>query len=153
MEIIKYNYEKYLKDAFIEMNKSWIERLFKIEDEDIRVFSKIDDYIKDGGNIYFTIENNIPIACIMVVPISNDTAEIVKFAVKDGYGNMGAGTLCLKYAIDEIKKKYKRTIIATNTKCVEAIHLYEKYGFKEFKTTNNYGFSRVDICYELITTD
>ena len=40
MEIIKYNYEKNLKDAFIEMNKSWIERLFKIEDEDIRVFSK-----------------------------------------------------------------------------------------------------------------
>ena len=151
MEVIKYNYETYLKEAFIEMNKSWIERLFKIEDEDIRVFSKIDDYIKAGGNIYFTIKDDFPIACIMVLPIEEDTCEIVKFAVRDGYSNMGAGSLCLKYSIEEIKKKYKRTIIATNTKCVEAIHLYEKYGFKEYKTNNNYGFDRVDICYELIT--
>ena len=151
MEVIKYNYETYLKEAFIEMNKSWIERLFKIEDEDIRVFSKIDDYIKAGGNIYFTIKDDFPIACIMVLPIEEDTCEIVKFAVRDGYSNMGAGSLCLKYAIEEIKKKYKRTIIATNTKCVEAIHLYEKYGFKEYKTNSNYGFDRVDICYELIT--
>lgn len=153
MEVIKYNYEKYLKEAFIEMNKSWIERLFKIEDEDIRVFSKIDDYVNDGGNIYFTVDDNIPIACIMVLPIFSDTCEIVKFAVRDGYANKGAGSLCLGYAIEEIKKKYKRTIIATNTKCVEAIHLYEKYGFKEYQTDNTYGFDRVDICYELISSN
>ena len=149
MEIIKYNYESYLKNAFIEMNKGWIERLFKLEEEDLRVFSKIDDYIKDGGNIYFTLDNNLPIACIMVLPLDNDTCEIVKFAVKDGYANRGAGSFVLRYAMDEIRKKYKRAIIATNTKCKEAIHLYLKYGFKEYKTDNTYGFNRVDICYEL----
>ena len=150
MEIVKYNYEPNLRDAFIEMNKSWIERLFKIEDEDLRVFSKIDDFVSDGASIYFTILNKLPIACIMVVPLNSDTCEIVKFAVKDGYANKGAGSLCLSHAIGEIKNKYKRAIIATNTKCVEAIHLYLKYGFKEYKTKNTYGFNRVDVCYELI---
>ena len=150
MEVIKYNYEINLKDAFIEMNKSWIERLFKIEEEDLRVFSKIDDYVKNGANIYFTVLNKLPIACIMVVPLGKDLCEIVKFAVKDGYANKGAGSLCLKYALEEIKEKYKRVIIATNTKCKEAIHLYEKYGFKVYDTKDNYGFNRVDICYELV---
>ena len=149
MEIIKYNFEENLKNEFINMNKAWINRLFKLENEDIRVFSRIDDDIKNGADIFFTKDNNNIIACIMVMPLDKNTCEIVKFAVKEGYQNKGAGSFVLKYAIDEIKKKYKRAIIATNTKCYEAIHLYKKYGFTEFKTNNTYGFDRVDICFEL----
>ena len=150
MEIIKYNYEPYLKEEFILMNKSWINRLFKIEEEDLRVFSNIDNDIKNGANIYFVLDDNIILSCIMVTPLKDNTAEIVKFAVKDGYKNKGYGRIVLEYALNEARKKYKRIIIATNTKCYEAIHLYKKYGFKELETNNNYGFNRVDICFELI---
>lgn len=150
MEIIKYNYGKELKEEFILMNKTWINKLFKIEDEDIKVFSSIDEDIKKGANIYFAKDNGIILSCIMTTPINDDVCEIVKFAAKEGYQNKGAGSFVFSFALEEIKKKYKRIIIATNTKCYEAIHLYKKFGFKEFKTNNNYGFNRVDICFELI---
>ena len=151
MKIIKYNYEKELKEAFIEMNKAWIQRDFVLEDEDIRVLSTIDDSINNGSLIYFVVYNNIPISTLMLVNLGNKNYELVKFATREGYYNLGAGNLLIKYVLQEAKRFAKKIIIATNKKCLCAIHLYEKYGFKETNNTNTYGFSsdRVDICYEL----
>ena len=151
MEIIKYNYEENLKEAFIELNKAWIERDFILEDEDIRVLSTIDDSIKNGSIIYFAIYNNIPISTLMLINLGNNTYELAKFATKEGYENIGAGSSVLKYSLNDAKKFAKRIIIATNQKCLSAIHLYKKYGFIESKSVNTYGFSsnRVDICFEL----
>ena len=151
MEIIKYNYEAKLKEAFIEMNKAWIIRDYILEDEDIRVLSNIDNEIKNGSIIYFAIYDNKPISTLMLINLGNGVYELAKFATKEGYENIGAGSKVLNYAINEAKKFAKRIIIATNKKCLSAIHLYKKYGFMESKTINSFGFSssRVDICFEL----
>ena len=39
MNVIKYNYEPYLKEAFIEMNEYWIKKDYVLEDEDRRAYS------------------------------------------------------------------------------------------------------------------
>lgn len=151
MNVIKYNYEPYLKEAFIEMNEYWIKKDYVLEEEDKRVLSTIDDSVRNGAIIYFAIHDNIPISTLCLTPLGNDTYELVKFATKEGYYNLGAGRLVLEYALNDAKKFAKRIIIATNKKCLSAIHLYEKFGFKEFNSNNTYGFSsdRVDICFEL----
>ena len=150
MKIIKYNYEKELKEAFIEMNKAWIIRDYVLEEEDKRVLSSIDEEIKRGSIIYFVIYDNIPISTLMLINLGCNNYELAKFATRDGYYNLGAGNLLMKHVLQEAKYIAKK-IIATNKKCLSAIHLYEKYGFKEMNITNTYGFSssRVDICYEL----
>ena len=152
MEVIKYNYELDLKKAFIEMNEFWIKKDFVLEEEDRRVLSSIDESIKKGAIIYFVIHNNIPISTLCLTPLENNIYELVKFATKEGYYNLGAGKILLEYAINDIKPIARKIIIATNKKCHSAIHLYEKFGFIEFNSSNTFGFSsdRVDICYELI---
>ena len=151
MDVIKYNYEAYLKEAFIEMNEYWIKKDYVLEDEDRRVLSTIDDSVRAGAIIFFVIEGGIPISTLCLTPLGDNTYELVKFATKEGYYNLGAGRLLLEYVLNDAKKFAKRIIIATNKKCYSAIHLYKKYGFKEFNSNNTYGFSsdRVDICFEL----
>lgn len=151
MKIIKYNYETNLKKAFIDMNEAWIIRDYVLEDEDRRVLSSIDDEVKNGSIIYFVIYNNIPISTLMLINLGNNNYELVKFATKDGYYNLGAGNLLMKHVINEAKTFAKKIIIATNKKCLSAIHLYEKYGFKKMDNIKSFGFSssRVDICYEI----
>lgn len=151
MNVIKYNYEKNLKEAFIEMNEYWIKKDFYLEDEDRKVLSTIDDSVRNGAIIYFVIYNDIPISTLCLMPLKDKTFELVKFATKEGYYNLGAGKTLLEYALNDAKKFAKRIIIATNKKCLSAIHLYEKFGFREFVSNNTYGFSsnRVDICYEI----
>ena len=46
-------YDPKYKNDFIEMNKSWIEDMFKLEDEDIREMENIEPYIENGGQIFF----------------------------------------------------------------------------------------------------
>lgn len=148
MKVVVYNFENNLKEAFIQMNLKWISEMFKVEEEDKRVLSTIDDSIKNGAKIYFTIENNIPVSCLMLYKIDNDTYELCKFASTKEV--KGAGGMVLDYALKDAESFAKRIFIATNTKCEAAIHLYEKYGFKVFNSNNTYGFSsdRVNICYE-----
>lgn len=152
MKVIKYNFETNLKKAFIDMNVSWIKKDYVLEAEDIRVLNEIDEDVKKGAIIYFTIEDEKPIATLCLTPLEDDTYELIKFAAEDTNKNKGAGGLVLKYALEDAKNFAKRIIIATNKKCAEAIHLYKKYGFVEYISNTTYGFSksRVDVCYELI---
>lgn len=151
MEVVKYNFEPNLKQAFIDMNVAWIKKDYILEKEDIKVLNEIDDDVRRGAIIYFTISCNEPIATLCLTPIGNKTYELIKFASKEGKMNMGAGNMVLKYALDDAKKFADKIIIATNKKCIAAIHLYEKYGFKVYEAKSTFGFSssRVDICYKL----
>lgn len=56
MRVVQYD-EKYKKD-FIELNKAWISRMFKIEDEDIREMENIEEAIAKGGQIFFALDEN-----------------------------------------------------------------------------------------------
>lgn len=150
MEVIKYNYEPELKNEFIELNKAWIIRDYVLEDEDIKVFNTIDEKVKNGSIIYFVKNENIIVSTLMLEKLSNTKYELIKFATKEGYYNLGAGSFLLDYVIKDIANCAKEIVIATNKKCIAAIHLYEKYGFKKTNLLQ-YGFSsnRVDICYKL----
>lgn len=151
MEIITYNFEESLKEAFIEMNKAWIIRDYILEEEDIRVLSNIDNAIRNGSKIYFALYKGIPISTLMLINLGNNIYELAKYATKEGYENLGAGSSVLKYALNDAKEFANKIIIATNKKCLSAIHLYKKYGFVELKQIKSFGFSssRVDICFEL----
>lgn len=155
MNVIKYNFEPNLKKSFIEMNEYWIKKDYVLEDEDRRVLSSIDDSVKNGAIIYFVMYNNIPISTLCLTPLGNSVYELVKFATREGYYNLGAGKMLLEYVINDIRTIARKIIIATNKKCYSAIHLYKKFGFVEFNSNNTFGFSsnRVDICFELVLNE
>lgn len=133
------------------MNKMWISSLFAIEDEDIRELGNIEPYIENGGQIFFALDDKETVmACCMIAPREDGDWEIMKFAAKGMYTGTGAGSACLKACIDFAKeRKVEKIIIASNRKCVQAVHLYRKFGFVEIPVDKKkFPFKRADIAFE-----
>lgn len=69
----------------------------------------------------------------MAKPMDGDTWEIGKLGSDPNISHKGAG----------------RLFIISNSKLVPALHIYEKYGFKEIKL-DDYEYERGDIAFEKI---
>lgn len=150
MKVIPYD-EKY-KSEFINMNKAWICDMFTVEEEDLREMENIKPAIERGGNIFFAIDDNEAVmACCMIAPRDDGDWEIMKFAAKDEYKGSGAGSACLKACIEYAKqRKIEKILIVSNRKCVAALHLYRKFGFKEIPVNKEkFPFERADIAFEM----
>lgn len=150
MKIVPYSLE--YKNDFIEMNKLWISSMFVMEAEDERELGNIEPYIEKGGQIFFALDdkNNV-MACCMIAPRDDGDWEIMKFAAKGMYTGTGAGSACLKACIDYAKEQsIERIIIVSNRNCVQAIHLYRKFGFVEMPVDKEkFPFERADIAFEM----
>ncbi len=149
MKIVPYN-PKYKSD-FIEMNKAWISEMFVMEPEDVRELSNVEPYIEKGGQIFFAVDDNDNVmACCMIAPRDDGDWEIMKFAAKAEYKGFGSGSACLKACIEYAKeKKLDKVIIVSNRRCVQAVHLYRKFGFEEIPVDKKrFPFDRADIAFE-----
>lgn len=145
-------YDKKFKQDFVEMNKLWISQMFEIEQEDLRELESIEKSLENGGNIFFAIDDNENVlACCMIAPRNDGDWEIMKFAARGMYTGTGAGSACLQACIDYAKElNLKRIIIVSNRKCVQAIHLYRKFGFVEMPVDKEkFPFERADIAFEM----
>lgn len=150
MKLVSYN-PKY-KNEFIEMNKYWISSMFVMETEDEHELDNIEPYIENGGQIFFALDDNSSVmACCMIAPRDDGNWEIMKFAAKGMYTGTGAGSACLKACIDYAREQgVERIIIVSNRKCVQAVHLYRKFGFIEIPVDKEkFPFERADIAFEL----
>ena len=151
MKIIPFE-EKYRQD-FIEMNKAWIESMFRLEAQDEEEFSAIDPYLSAGGQIFFAIDDDDRVmAACMIAPRTDGDWEIMKFAARGMYTGTGAGSACLGACIDYARKAgVPRILIVSNHKCTHALHLYRKFGFQEIPVDREkFPFDRADIAFEMV---
>lgn len=149
MKIIPYSPE--YRDEFVELNRAWISKMFVMEPEDERELSNIEGYIQAGGQIFFALDDDGAVmACCMIGPREDGDWEIMKFAAKGMYTGTGAGSACLRACIDYARERgVDRVIIVTNTNCVQAIHLYRKFGFVEMPADKEkFPFDRANIAFE-----
>ena len=149
MKIIPYSPE--YRDEFVELNRAWISKMFVMEPEDERELSNIEGYIQAGGQIFFALDDDGAVmACCMIGPREDGVWEIMKFAAKGMYTGTGAGSACLRACIDYARERgVDRVIIVTNTNCVQAIHLYRKFGFVEMPVDKEkFPFDRANIAFE-----
>jgi GNAT superfamily N-acetyltransferase len=149
MEIIEY--DKKFKQAFIDFNTDWIEDNFGfLEKEDLDTFEHIEDELDNGAMIYFAIDNNIPLATCMAKKMDGDTWEICKLSSNKHYTHKGCGSAVFKAAMDyAINHGAKRLFLLSNSKLKPAIHIYQKFGFKEIKL-DDYEYVRGNIAFEYI---
>lgn len=149
MEIVTYD-PKY-KSAFIQFNTDWIVDNFgSLEAEDIETFEKMDEELEDGAMIYFAVENGVPLATCMAKPMDGETWEICKLASNKHREHKGCGSAVFEAAIQwAVKHGAKKLFLLSNRKLKPAIHIYEKFGFKEIKLTD-YAYVRGDIAFERI---
>ncbi len=67
------------------------------------------------------------------------------------YTGTGAGSACLDACIRYAREKgIGRILIVSNRRCVQAVHLYRKFGFQEIPVDREqFPFQRADIAFEM----
>tara|TARA_B110001454_G_C12388391_1_gene295700 strand:- start:51 stop:533 length:483 start_codon:yes stop_codon:yes gene_type:complete len=124
--------KEYISD-FYTLNKKWIEESFLLEESDkFDLLNPEESIINKGGEIFFALIEDRPIATVAMIPIKSDTYELAKMTVDTQYrGNGIANKLMDKCILFAKEKKVKEIILITNDTLVIARNLYDKYGFKE----------------------
>ena len=126
-------FHKRYSSTFYHLNKIWIEESFSLEESDkFDLLDPEESIMNKGGEIFFVLIENKPIATAAMIPIKSDTYELAKMTVDAKYrGNGIANKLMDKCILFAEEKEAKEIILITNDTLVIARNLYDKYGFKE----------------------
>ena len=126
-------FHKKYSSTFYHLNKIWIEESFSLEESDkFDLLDPEESIMNKGGEIFFVLIENKPIATAAMIPIKSDIYELAKMTVDTKYrGNGIANKLMDKCILFAEEKEAKEIILITNDTLVIARNLYDKYGFKE----------------------
>lgn len=113
-----------------------------LEKEFTDVFTKINvqKEIKDNQfTNYFTyIVDDKPVAFINYY-VMYERAELININVSDNYQNQKIASKMLEYMLEDCqKRKVKSITLEVKFSNIKAIHLYQKYGFKEIGIRKGY---------------
>lgn len=135
------------KEAFARLNQQWIETFFKIETQDVDQLSNPEKYIlQPGGEIFFVLEDGIPLGTCAMIPHGENCFELAKMAVAPQVQGKGYGTILMSAAIDWAKTQSADSVVLySNTKLTPAIRLYEKFGFRERPMAEEQDYERCNI--------
>jgi len=126
-------FHKKYSSIFYHLNKIWIQESWLLEESDkFDLLNPEESIINKGGEIFFALIEDKPIATVAMIPIKSDIYELAKMTVDTQYrGNGIANILMNKCILFAKEKKAKEIILITNDTLVIARNLYDKYGFKE----------------------
>ena len=130
IEIVWFN-KKYSEQFFI-LNKVWIEESWRLEDSDKKDLLNPDKIVENGGQVFFALENKIPVGTAAMIKSSDDRFELAKMTVQEDFRGKGIANMlmdeCLKFAKEN---KAKEIFLISNDSLTIARNLYDKYRFKE----------------------
>ena len=137
VEIVGFREE--LAKYFTALNLAWVRKYFTVEPMDQKILSEPKAYIVDkGGYIYFSIVDNEVAGTFALIKISDGVYELSKMAVAENFQGKNIGNAMMKFCIEEAQRlNIKKLMLYSNTKLKPAVHLYEKYGFKEVPLENS----------------
>ena len=125
-------FNKKYSEQFFMLNKAWIEESWHLEDSDKKDLLNPDKIVRNGGQVFFALEDQKAIGTVAMIKSSDDRFELAKMTVQeDCRGNGVANMLmdeCLKFAKEN---KAKEIFLISNDSLRIARNLYDKYGFKE----------------------
>ena len=147
MKVIPFE-EKYMQ-SFIDFNTDWIVSNFGfLEEHDKETFERIDEEMEAGAMIFFAVENDIALATCMAMPLEGTTWELCKLGSNKNIPHRGAGSAVFEASMKwALEHGAERLFILSNSKLKPALHIYEKYGFREIKL-DDYEYVRGDIAFE-----
>ena len=127
------SFDEEYSSIFYELNKLWIEESWLLEESDkFDLLNPKESIIDKGGEIFFALIEDKPIATVAMIPVKSDIYELAKMTVDTQYrGNGIANKLMDECILFAKEKEAKEIILITNDTLVIARNLYDKYGFKE----------------------
>lgn len=151
MKVTIIDYQVEYQSYFENLNKSWLEEYFSVEDVDRLVLENPQTtIINPGGAILFAIDEfHHIIGTVALKVVSPGVFELTKMAVAKSKRGMGAGQLLCKAAIEKARYlKANRLILYSNTLLENAVAIYQKLGFSEIKLEKGV-YGRADIKMQL----
>ena len=110
---------------------------------------------KDSG--FWVAENNTSIiGMVGVQRISDNSAEIRRLRVRDGYRRRGIGTMLMEYAISFCRdKQYLKVVLDVRIERSPAINMFDTFGFVHSRERDMNGRKLLDFYLDLYsdTTD
>ncbi|KPL02429.1 MAG: hypothetical protein AMJ90_05820 [candidate division Zixibacteria bacterium SM23_73_2] len=127
------DYQPQFKRYFKSLNLEWLQKYFKVEDED-QIFLS-DPYgiiIKSGGSVIFARLDGKIVGTTALLKHDKQTFELTKMAVTKKAQGRQVGRKLTLAAIERAKTKgAKRLVLLTSPKLTAAYNLYRSLGFEE----------------------
>ena len=144
-------YREELAVYFKDFNITWLQKYFVAEPIDTLMLNDPKSYFLDkGGFIYFATLNNEITGTFALLKNDDKVYELSKMAVNDKYLGLKIGNKMMEFCVQKaIELKIEKLVLYCNTILKPAIHLYEKYGFKEVLISKS-DYKRANIKMELI---
>ena len=120
-------------NSFFELNKSWIEEHWSLEDSDIAdLLNPVNSIIAKGGEIFFIVINKKAIGTAAMIPYSKNKMELAKMTIDYKFRGLGLSKLLLSRCISYAKnKRVSEVFLISNSKLKAARKLYDNFGFTE----------------------
>lgn len=144
------DYEVRFASHFASLNYQWITEYFRVEEEDRKALDDPEGYaIRPGGNIFFLLEDKIPVGTVAMVPITRSEEEqelcfeLAKMAVRPDCRGKGYGSMLMQHCIDFARSAEAHEImLVTNDVLSAAVALYEQAGFREVSEYSDSRYER-----------
>lgn len=118
---------------FTALNKAWLKKYFEVEPKDEQMLGNPQKYyIEEGGFIYFALYSGEIAGTIALLKVNETVFELSKMAVDEKFQGKKIGHAMIAHCLQEGKRlNLEKIILYSNTTLRPAIHLYEKFGFRE----------------------
>jgi len=122
-----------LTEPIRTLNIEWLKKYFKIEPKDEKVLSNPQGEIIDkGGMIFYAKYKAEIVGTVSLIKMTDTVFELSKMAVTDAVQGLGIGQKLLQHCVETAQGQgIEKIILYSNRRLKPAIHLYEKFGFKE----------------------
>ena len=125
-------YDERLAPEFDAITREWVEDMFTLEANDLKIIENPRAMILDrGGEILFVEAGPLGIVgTCALMPVDGSSFELTKMGVRASARGLKAGEFLLHRVLERARQMpIGELFLLTNTKCAAAVHLYEKAGF------------------------
>ncbi len=125
-------YDDRLAADFDAITREWVEAMFTLEANDLKIIENPKAMILDrGGEILFVEAAGLGIVgTCALMPVDGTSFELTKMGVRASARGLKAGEFLLSRVLERARQMpIGELFLLTNTKCAAAVHLYEKAGF------------------------
>ena len=142
-----YLWDERYKADFIRLNREWIEKFFKIEPSDEKIFNDPEGVIiGNGGMVFIAVKDGMAVGCCaLIYHPDSQRYELAKMAVSPTAQSHGIGYELGKHVLAYARMKgAEEVFLEANTKLEASVKLYKKLGF-EATPIRDAAYSRCDL--------
>lgn len=110
----------------------------------------VDKLLREGVAFFVIRHDGIPAGCGGLKLFGTEYAEVKRMYVRPKFRGLGLGRLMLNHLAEYSAKRGVTLLrLETGIHQVEAISLYERYGFQRIPPFGDYREDPVSLCYEM----